>query len=60
MHLSEGIYEEFDATVLQSNPNNYGEGTSKVNEEEYETDEHETSDEELLEKKWNKWWGRIS
>lgn len=51
MHLSEGIYEEFDATVLQSNPNNYGEGTSKVNEEEYETDEHETSDEELLEKK---------
>ncbi|KAK6773754.1 hypothetical protein RDI58_028992 [Solanum bulbocastanum] len=46
---SEGIYEKFDATILQSNPNNYREGTSRANEEESKTDEYETSDEELLE-----------
>ncbi|KAG5586003.1 hypothetical protein H5410_046437 [Solanum commersonii] len=46
---SEGIYEEFDATVLQSDLNNYGEGTSRANEEESQTEEYETSDDELLE-----------
>ncbi|WMV09053.1 hypothetical protein MTR67_002438 [Solanum verrucosum] len=38
---SEGIYEEFDTTVLQSYLNNYGEGSSRVNEEESQTDEYE-------------------
>ncbi|KAK6803428.1 hypothetical protein RDI58_001212 [Solanum bulbocastanum] len=47
---SEGIYEEFDVTILQSNPNNYGEGTSRANEEASQTDECVTSDEELLNK----------
>ncbi|XP_049403003.1 uncharacterized protein LOC125866713 [Solanum stenotomum] len=46
---SEGIYEEFDATILQSDLNNYGEGTSRANEDESQTDEYKTSDEELLE-----------
>ncbi|KAG5591412.1 hypothetical protein H5410_041926, partial [Solanum commersonii] len=45
---SEGIYEEFDATILVD-LNNYGEGTSRANEEESQTEEYETSDDELLE-----------
>ena len=35
---SERIYEKFDTTVLQSNLNNYGEGISRANEEESQTD----------------------
>lgn len=45
---TKGIYEEFNASILKSKPNDYGEGTSRANEEEFSTDEYETSDDELL------------
>lgn len=46
---SEGSYEEFDASVLNSNPTDYGEGSSGANEEECPTDEYEISEEESFE-----------
>lgn len=46
---SESIYEEFDTSVLKSNPNDYREETFRSNEEESTTDEYKTSEEELLE-----------
>ncbi|XP_059299092.1 uncharacterized protein LOC132051859 isoform X1 [Lycium ferocissimum] len=45
---SEGLYEEFDPSELRLNLNDYGEGTSRANEEKDSADEYGTSKEELL------------
>ncbi|MCD9641147.1 hypothetical protein HAX54_027093 [Datura stramonium] len=46
---NKGIYEEFDASVVNSNPTDLGEGSSGVNKEECQTDEYETSEKESFE-----------
>jgi len=45
---SNGLYEEFDPSVLRSILTEHGERTSMENEDEDSIDEHETSEDEEL------------
>ncbi|KAM3238180.1 hypothetical protein P3L10_013210 [Capsicum annuum] len=43
-----GLYEEFNPSKIRLNVNDYGEGTSRANDEEDPNDENNISEEELL------------
>lgn len=45
---SKGLYEEFNPSELRLNVGDYGQGTSRENEEENPCDENESGEEEFL------------